>query len=137
MKKRSAVLLLAAALATSACYHATIETGMAASGQSFKQPWAMSFVAGLIPPPIVETAQRCPDGVAKVETQHSFMNALVAAVTGSIVTPMTIEVQCAAPRRAELEQSSVIRVGGMGTIRAVEVATQRAIATGEPVYLKF
>ena len=137
MKKRSTALVLAMALATGACFHATVETGLAPSGQSISQPWAMSFVYGLVPPATVATAQRCPDGVSKVETQLSFLNGLVAALTFSIVTPMTIEVQCAAPRRAELEASSVIRVGGMSTIRAVEIAAERAVTTGQAVYIKF
>lgn len=55
----------------------------------------MSFVAGLIPPPVVQTASACPNGVAKVETQHSFLNSLVAIVTFSIITPMQITVTCA------------------------------------------
>ncbi|MGH7466761.1 MAG: Bor/Iss family lipoprotein [Longimicrobiales bacterium] len=49
--------------------------------QSIKQPWAMSFIYGLVPPKTMETAQQCPDGVAKVDTQLSFLNGLVAALT--------------------------------------------------------
>jgi Bor protein len=52
-------------------------------------------VFGLVPPSTVETAAKCPNGVAKVETQLSFLNQLVSVLTLSIYTPMTIEVTCA------------------------------------------
>ena len=78
------------AVTSSACYHAIVETGRPASSQVIDQPWA-----GLIPPPVVQTASACPNGVAKVETQHSFLNSLVAIVTFSIITPMQITVTCA------------------------------------------
>ncbi|MGH7466760.1 MAG: hypothetical protein ACRENP_02125 [Longimicrobiales bacterium] len=50
---------------------------------------------------------------------------------------MTIEVQCAAPRRAGLGANSIIRADGMTVIRAVEIAAQRSVASGNAVYLKF
>ncbi len=83
------------AVTSSACYHAIVETGRPASSQVIDQPWAMSFVAGLIPPPVVQTASARPNGGAKVETQHSLLNNLVAIVTVSIITPMQITVTCA------------------------------------------
>ncbi|MGD8279039.1 MAG: Bor family protein [Gemmatimonadota bacterium] len=92
---RTAVLVVAATL-TVGCYHAIVDTGRQPSGQMIEKPWASSFVAGLVPPDVVETASQCPNGVARVETQHSFLNVLVGGLTMSIYTPMTITVQCAA-----------------------------------------
>ena len=94
-RRLAALALSVAAMSTTACYHAVIETGRPASSEVIDQPWAMSFVYGLVPPPAVNTASRCPNGVAKVETQHSFLNGLVAAVTFGIVTPIQITVTCA------------------------------------------
>ncbi len=94
-RRLAAVALTLFALTSSACYHAVIETGRPASSQVITQPWAMSFAFGLIPPPIVQTASACPNGVAKVETQHSLLNSLVAIVTFNIITPMQITVTCA------------------------------------------
>ena len=48
-----------------------------------------------MPPATVETAQKCPSGVAKVESRLSFLNMLVGALTYSIYTPMEITVSCA------------------------------------------
>ena len=95
--KLTPILLLAVA---GACYHAVIETGLAPGSQTIEQPWAMSFVDGLVPPSLVETKSRCPAGVSKVETQHSFLNMLVGGLTFGIVTPMSIKVTCAQGGRA-------------------------------------
>ena len=98
MRKARMIAVLAAALTTGACYHATIETGLAPSGQVVENKWAMGWVHGLVPPSTVNTQAQCPNGVSKVETQLSFLNQLVTGLTAGIVSPMTITVQCAAAR---------------------------------------
>ena len=82
-------------LALTACYHATIETGLAPSPQVIDKPWASGWVYGLVPPSLVETKAKCPNGVSKVETQHSFLNSLVGGLTFGIYTPIAIKVTCA------------------------------------------
>lgn len=59
------------------------------------RPWQMSFAAGLIPPPEVETQAECPQGVAQVVTERSFLNALATGVTSNIISPMQVTVICA------------------------------------------
>jgi hypothetical protein len=88
-------------LASTGCYHATIETGATPSTETISKQWAAGWVLGLVPPSTVETAAKCPHGVAKVETQLSFLNQLVSWLTIYIYTPMTIEVTCAAPKTAD------------------------------------
>jgi hypothetical protein len=88
-------------LASTGCYHATIETGATPSTETISKPWASGWVFGLVPPSNVETAAKCPHGVAKVETQLSFLNQLVTFLTIGIYTPMTIEVTCAATKTAD------------------------------------
>ena len=136
MKK---ILALASAvLLTSACWHATIETGLPAGTQVINQPMAMSFVYGLIAPATVNAASRCPNGVARVETQHSFVNGLIAAVTFSIVTPITITVTCAAGRTslAPTTPADIIIVPVMTRLAvqaALAQAADRTVASGVPV----
>ena len=96
MRKASRVLGIVGAILLSGCYHAIIETGKPASAVTIEKPWANSFIYGLVPPPVVETAAKCPAGVSRVETQHSFLNSLVGGITWGIYTPMTIKVTCAA-----------------------------------------
>ncbi len=140
-----AVRMLAAAasvLVLGACYHATITTGLTPSNQVIKENWAPGWIAGLIPPPVLETASRCPNGVAQVETQQSFLNLLVTGLTASIFSPMTIQVQCATGRRrASADDPATIHVSRSAPAaqrqEAVRQAVDRSEATGAPVYLQF
>jgi hypothetical protein len=129
---RTAALLMAATLAAG-CYHVTVDTGRQPSGQTIEKPWANSFVYGLVPPETVETASRCPNGVAKVESQISFLNGLVAALTLSIYTPMTIQVQCAAGAPdPEAQPTSTLDAAGKALLDAARTSAR----TGEAVLVK-
>ena len=135
MRRFAAVVVLALATVTAGCYHAVIDTGLPPSSETILQPWAMSFVAGLVPPPLVETAAKCPNGVSKVETQHSFLNSVVSIVTFSIVTPMEIRVTCAA-RRGALVVPAPASGGEAALTRALRLALQRSEALNRPVYVQ-
>ncbi len=89
------VLFAGVVLVSTGCFHATIETGARPSTQVIEQPWAASWIFGLVPPKTVETASQCPNGVARVETQMTFLNGVVRILTFNIFTPMTITVTCA------------------------------------------
>jgi hypothetical protein len=78
------------------CYHVTVNTGLTPGDKVISQPWASAFVFGLVPPKTVEAREQCgAAGVARVESQISFLNGLVSALTFSIFTPMQIDVTCA------------------------------------------
>ena len=118
------------------CYHAVIETGRPAGSTVITKPWAMSFVYGLVPPPLENVAQQCTNGVSKVETQHSFLNGLVAIVSFGIVTPIQIDVTCAAAGGDNDNALATVRVDGdarAAVLRAIELS----IATGKAVYAQF
>jgi hypothetical protein len=78
------------AVTVAGCYNAKIETGLPPSDQKIEDHWADSWIGGLVPPSAVETAEKCPNGVAKVETKLSFLNQLVGVLTLGIYTPMYI-----------------------------------------------
>jgi hypothetical protein len=90
-----------------ACWHATVETGLTPSTVVIDQSWASSWIYGLVPPKTVETASRCPAGVAKVETELTFLNQLVHFLTLGIYTPMRIRVTCAQGGAASPEAAAV------------------------------
>jgi len=94
MRVRSLLLALVAAF-VAGCYHVTVVTSAAAPGTVIDKPWQMSFVAGLAPPPELNVKDQCPNGVVKVETQQSFLNGLVSALSSGIVTPIETTVTCA------------------------------------------
>jgi hypothetical protein len=103
MKTIRAGALCAALAPLVACYHATIETGLTPSTEVLEQSFASSWIYGLVPPKTVSTSSRCPEGVAKVETQHTFVNQLVGVLTLGIYTPMHIRVTCAQRSAASSE----------------------------------
>ncbi len=136
MRKLSLLAAIPVLAFSTACYHAIIDTGRPASGQMIERPWAMSFIYGLVPPPIVETAGKCPNGIAKVETQWSFLNGLVNALTFGIVTPMDIRVSCASRGTASNGHAIVGNKFDSAT-EAIQAAADLAVSSGADVYVKF
>ena len=132
-------LLLAAALPLTACYHATIETGLAPSTEVLEQTFASSWIYGLVPPKTVSTTSRCPSGVARVETQHTFVNQLVGFLTLGIYTPMYIRVTCAqAAASTSGATLSVPAQADEGAVRAAfGTAAELAAKGDEPVTVRF
>jgi Bor protein len=96
MHHSSKWLLATLFIVTAGCYHATVETGASPSTEVINKSFASGWIFGLVPPSTVSTAAKCPNGVAKVETQLSFVNQLVSFLTLGIYTPMEIKVTCAA-----------------------------------------
>ena len=125
-------LLLALPLAA-ACYHAQIETGLEPGTQKIEKPWAHGFVYGLVPPSTVESAAKCPTGVAKVETQQSFLNMLANALTWGLYTPMNITVTCAAKKTAS---ANTVDAKGR-SVQEVAEAIERALGGGTAVFVQF
>jgi hypothetical protein len=129
-------------LSLAACWHATIETGLAPSNQVIEKSFAASWIIGLVPPKTLETQAKCPNGVSKVETQLSFVNQLVALLTLDIYTPMNIKVTCAEAGRSAIPPGAPrIDVGHTATPTEVreafgQAATQ-ASRTGAAVYIEF
>lgn len=85
-----------ALLLTSACYHATVETGAAPSDQVVERCCEAAFLGGLVPPKTVRSVAACPAGVAKVETSRSFSNLVFTALTAGLYSPMSVRITCAA-----------------------------------------
>ena len=100
MRARSLTVVATAALMCGGCYRVTVITGAppvdSLTTKPVDRPWQKSFVYGLVPPPDVDTKEQCPLGFAVVQTERSFLNGLVSAITYSIFTPMHTKVTCAA-----------------------------------------
>ena len=128
-------------VALSGCYHATITTGLTPSSQVIDIPWAMGWVYGLVPPATVEAGQDCPNGVAIVETQHSFLNQVVAGLTFGIFTPMHITVTCASDgSMTSVDGEELVVPAGSSTdeIRDVfESAAEEAAESENQIYVRF
>jgi hypothetical protein len=134
---RAGSLCFAAVLCV-ACYHATIVTGKPESQTVVEKQWAKSFVFGLVPPDVMDVSKDCPDGVAKVETVHTFLNALVAAITIQIYTPMDLKVTCTGSGGHASADYTVPETGTLAERQAViNEAADAAITSGKPVTVKF
>jgi hypothetical protein len=140
MRNLARAAIAVAVVAFSGCYHATVETGRPESGQKILRPWAHGFVGGLVPPETVETASQCPNGVARVETYHTFLNMLAQWLTFGIYSPMTIEVTCASGGTA-MAPDATIEVARTATLQekadAVRSAATLSAMTGAPVFVRF
>jgi hypothetical protein len=134
-------LCAASLIASLACYHATVETGATPSTVVIDKSFASSWIYGLVPPDIVSTASKCMDGVAKVETQHTFVNQLVGFLTFGIYTPMQIKVTCATRSSASAHVGSPqIAIKGMAPAARQEAfakAVVQAAKTRKAVYLEY
>jgi hypothetical protein len=93
--RRSITAAAALILLGTGCYHVTVITGAPAAQTTIDKPWQNSFVIGLVPPPEIDAKATCTQGVAMVETERSFVNGLVAAITQNIYTPIHTRVTCA------------------------------------------
>lgn len=127
----------------SSCYHAKITTGAQPSGETIDKAWAHGFIFGLVPPKEVRTASECPNGVAKVDTQISFLNGLVSALTANIYTPMHITVSCAAgaATAAEINGEEDFTVSkdsdDAAVIRTIQEASEKSVDLQKPVFVRF
>jgi hypothetical protein len=130
---RMKFVAVAVLFVSAGCYHATIDTGRTPSTVKIEKHWASGWIYGLVPPSTVETAQKCPSGVAKVETQLSFANQLVNFLTFGIYTPMDITVTCAQGGTSSLP---VINAGS-DKVSALESAVLMSQEEHTPVLVKY
>jgi hypothetical protein len=79
--ERLELAFLAAAILCAGCHHVTVIAGAPAATTTVAKQWQNSFVYGLVPPPELTPTDCCQQGVAKVETERSFLNGLVSAIT--------------------------------------------------------
>jgi len=135
MRTRS-LSLIASLVLVGACYHVTITTGLPSNGQTIEKPWAAGFIYGLVPPAEIETAAKCPGGVAKVETQQSFLNGLVSGLTFGIFTPWDIKVSCAG-RAAAANGHTIDGSSFTDVAHAIEAASDATVASGADVFVQF
>lgn len=130
------VLLLGAG-----CYHQTFQTGMAAGPTVIDKPFVPGWIFGLVANEQIDVRRECPMGVATVETEQSFVNGLVSAVTLGIFTPQHVRVTCAS-RSAMLPAGTrefTIPVGASKDVESavVQQAIEVSAETHAPVALRF
>ena len=142
MSNVSRTLAIISTFAFFGCYHATIETGLTPSADVIDESFASCWIYGLVPPSTLSAAAKCPHGVAKVETQLSFVNQLVGILTLGIYTPMEIKVTCAAKSSAMLpsEGPDIVLKNGATEQEILEEfmrAAEMAVKNDRPVFVEY
>lgn len=93
-RKRWSSLALVVFLSTG-CFHQVVNTGNPAGATVVDKQFDPGWLWGLVPNTEIDVRKECPMGVAVVETETSFVNGLVSAVTLGIFTPQHVRVTCA------------------------------------------
>ena len=75
----------------------------------------------------ISTVAQCPSGVATIETQQSFLNGLVGALTLGIYAPQEVRVTCASGSAA-LPIERRIELGSGASTEQRLLAIEQAIA---------
>ena len=135
MKKLAAAITALSIMLFPGCYHAVINTGLVPGSKVIDKPLRPSFIYGLVPPPTANIGGECSTGVARVETKHTFINGLLAVVTGGIFTPMTYRITCATGSGMSPDTMELYFAGGNGT--AFTRAAALSAVTGRAVYVRF
>jgi hypothetical protein len=126
----------AAVLVLPGCYHQVVRTGAAPGTVTVERPWTATYFFGLVPATAINTAAECPAGVAVVETEQSFLNGLVGALTLGIYTPQTVSITCAAAASAMTTARQIVVPADAGMddrAAGIRAAIDLAQMTGETV----
>jgi len=140
MRTASKLLAVAVACLLSACFHQIVQTGRTPGTTVIEKPWTATWIFGLVPANEISTAAQCPNGVATVETQQSFLNGLVGGLTLGIYTPQEVKITCASGS-AMVPGTHEIDVAHGAPVADRVAAIQEAIAvssrTHEPVVVRY
>ena len=96
MSRSRRTLVVALALLSTGCFHQKVHSGLTPSETIVEKEFVATWLWGIVPAEPIDVRQQCPSGVATVETQQSFLNGLVGALTLGIYSPQRLLVTCAA-----------------------------------------
>jgi hypothetical protein len=140
MKVGRAITLAAICLVASACFHQVVQTGRTPGTTVVHKPWVSTWIFGLVAATPIDVSKECPNGIATVETQESFINGLVSIVTAIIWMPRDVTITCAAGR-ASLGGLREINVASTASPAERQAAFNAAIELsdriGQPVIVSY
>jgi len=140
MRAASRLSLVVGACFLSACFHQIVQTGRTPGTTVVERPWTATWLWGLVPAEEISVVAQCPNGVATIETQQSFLNGLVGGLTLGIYTPQEVRVTCASATGA-LPGARQIDIGHDASvanrITAIHEAIALAVETHETVQVRY
>ena len=106
--------MLAPVIMMVGCFEHTYTIGLGApTGELVHDEWDHHWIGGLIDPDQELVLQElCPSGNATIHEEVSFLNGLVAALTGEIYSPTTVTVRCDTGINADfdLDEEDIARI---------------------------
>jgi hypothetical protein len=115
-----------------------VNTGLPAGSTTIDRPWTSTFIFGLVPATPIDVRSQCTNGVAIVDTQMTFLNGLVGALTLGIYTPLSVSVTCASGGSAMRPGTTEVRADD-GSDEAFAASMSEAVLasrlSGAPVVL--
>lgn len=91
-----AVVTVVAALALGGCYKINYKTGLPPGGGTHSTK-VSHFLWGAAGGGDTDVGAQCPDGVAAVHEEKSFVDQLISSLTGFLYSPTSVVVECAKP----------------------------------------
>ena len=140
MRIASRLSLVVSAVLLSGCFHQIVQTGRTPGTTVVERPWTATWLWGLIAADEISVVAQCPNGVATVETQQSFLNGLVGGLTLGIYTPQEVKVTCASGSGAlpGTRHIDVAHAAPMSErVAAIEEAIAIAAETHETVQVRY
>ncbi len=140
MRTASRLSLVVGACLLSGCFHQLAQAGRTPGTTVIERPWTATWLWGLVPADEISVVAQCPNGVATVETQQSFLNGLVGGLTLGIYTPQEVRVPCASAsgalpgvRHTDVAQEAPISE----RVAAIREAIGLAVETHETVQVRY
>ena len=128
-------------LTTAACFHQVVQTGRAPGSTVVDKAFVSTWLWGLVPAQPLDMRQQCPSGIAVVETETSFVDGVVGAITLGIYTPQHVRVTCATGTASLPSGAREIRVPAGATpaerAAAIDEAVRETASTNSPTILRF
>ena len=128
-------------LFTSACYHQVVQTGRPAGSTVVDKPWVSTWLWGLVAAQPIDVRQQCPSGTAMIETETSFVNGLVGALTLGIWTPQHVRVTCATGSASLPANAIQVYISSTSTAEErrhlINDAIEQSLEQHAPVVLRF
>jgi hypothetical protein len=128
-------------LATSACFHQVVRTGRPASQTVVDKPWVNTWLWGLVAAQPLEVRQECRSGLAIIETETSFVNGLVGALTLGIYTPQHVRITCATGSASLPANAIQVNVSAltspMDRQHQIDAAIEQSAEQGRPIVVHF
>lgn len=141
MRRFARYALCIVALSTMACFHQVVQTGNPPGSTVIDKQFVATWLWGIVPAQPIDVRQKCPSGVATIETEQTFADGLVGLLTLGIYTPQHARVTCASGSASlpEGARQFVVpkTVSGSELARIVSSAVQETIATGTATVVRF